>query len=235
MGLASAMGIRGGPASQLDRQGRGGARFSHPERLDKGAGPRLASARGPMLARRMAALPSVASERPDRRGPGGTGSDAAGGRGPLGGIAVSLLRRRLAATLAVCALLALLPGAAGAGTETLKRSVGNMVQAPLDLVLSPVVAGRSIYRNIQDIDDTTAVRIAYPLPGFVWNTMVQAGASLIRGITGVLEFVPGLILLPFESEMDPLFDPVERNDALVDYETPVLWIKFGIDYTSVPY
>lgn len=148
---------------------------------------------------------------------------------------MSLLRRRLAAVLAFCALIALLPGAAGAGTETLKRSVGNMVQAPLDLALSPVVAGRSIYRNLQDIEDSTAVRIAYPLPGFVWNTMVQAGASLIRGITGILEFVPGLILLPFDSEMDPLFDPVERNEALVDYETPVLWIKFGIDYTSVPY
>jgi len=148
---------------------------------------------------------------------------------------VSLLRRRLAAGLVACTLVALVPGVAGAGTETLKRSVGNMVQAPLDLALSPVVAGRSIYRNLQDIDDSTAVRIAYPLPGFVWNTMVQAGASLIRGITGVMEFVPGLILLPFESEMDPLFDPVERNEALVDYETPVLWIKFGIDYTSVPY
>ncbi len=148
---------------------------------------------------------------------------------------MSLLRRRLAAALAAFALVALLPGAAGAGTETLKRSVGNMLQSPLDLALSPVVAGRSIYHNLQEIEDTTAVRIAYPVPGFVWNTMVQAGAALIRGITGVIEFVPGLILLPFDSEMDPLFDPVERNEALVDYETPVLWVKFGIDYTSVPY
>ena len=38
-----------------------------------------------------------------------------------------------------------------------------------------------------------------------------------------------------EADLDPLYDPVERGEALVDVQTPPLNIKFGVNYTSVPY
>jgi hypothetical protein len=122
-----------------------------------------------------------------------------------------------------------------ASPETLKRSVENLTLWPLDLALSPVVAGKTVYQNLRDIDDSTAVRIAYPVPGFVWVTFVQAGSSVLRGVTGVFEFLPGLGLLPFEADLDPLFDPADENEALVDYETPVYDFRFGISYTSAGY
>jgi hypothetical protein len=61
---------------------------------------------------------------------------------------------------------------------------------------------------------------------------VQIGAGAIREIAGLLELVPGLGLLFFDADLDPLFGPVERNDALVDLETPPLNIKFGVNYVG---
>ncbi|HET6305427.1 MAG TPA: hypothetical protein VFG80_11670 [Myxococcota bacterium] len=139
---------------------------------------------------------------------------------------------RTTTALGVAAAVAFAPVAASATPATFKRSIENLTQWPLDLALSPVVAGKTIYTNLQDVNDSTGVRIAYPIPGFVWTTSVQVGAAVLRGVTGVFEFLPGLILLPLDADMDPLFDPVVENSALVDYDNPVYHVKFGTDYTS---
>jgi hypothetical protein len=44
--------------------------------------------------------------------------------------------------------------------------------------------------------------------------------------------VPGLVLLPFETDLDPIYALPERQDALVDIETPVLYFKFCINYVD---
>jgi hypothetical protein len=102
-------------------------------------------------------------------------------------------------------------------------------------VLSPVVATHTLYNNLRDIDDSPGVRVAYTAPGIVWNTGVQAAAAIVRCFTGVLEFVPGLGLFFFEADLDPLFAPPYRGQALIDVDTPPLHIKFGVDYTTVPF
>ena len=143
--------------------------------------------------------------------------------------------RRFCACAAVVLLLFGAASPATASPETLKRSIGNILFAPLDIALSPIVAARSIYRNLNDIDDSLGVRLVYPVPGFACNTGLQIGAGGIRALAGLLELVPGLVLLPFEADMDPLFAPGEKADALVDIETTPVNVKFGIDYTSIPY
>jgi len=152
---------------------------------------------------------------------------------------LSPVLRRLAARLAlvgaVFALVFMVSSPVTASPETLKRSVENLTLWPLDLALSPVVAGKTVVQNLQDIDDSTAVRIAYTVPGFVWVTFVQAGTAVLRGVTGVLEFLPGLGLVFFETDLDPIFDAADENEALVDFETPVYHLKFGISYTSAGY
>jgi hypothetical protein len=143
--------------------------------------------------------------------------------------------RRFCACAAVAGLLFAIASPAAASPETLKRSIGNILFAPVDVAFTPVTAGRSIYNNMLDIDDSLGVQIFYVVPGYVWNMGVTIGSGTIRLVTGLLEFVPGLLLLPFEADMDPLFAPGEKANALVDIETAPLNIKFGIDYTSVPY
>jgi hypothetical protein len=123
---------------------------------------------------------------------------------------------------------------AAATPETLKRSVGNILFAPFDIAASPVTAGKALYTNLREIDDARWKRIVFPIPGYVWILGVQIGAGAIREIAGLLELVPGLGLLFFEADLDPLFDPVERNEALVDLETPPLKIKFGVNYVASP-
>lgn len=130
------------------------------------------------------------------------------------------------------AVVAGTPGTAQATGETLKRATSNILMAPLDMALSPFVAGKTIVTNMREIDDTMAVRVVYAVPGYVFLTGVQLGASTIRAISGVLEFVPGLGLLFFDTDLDPLYDPAENGEGLVDYDTRFMNFKFGIDYTG---
>ncbi len=78
------------------------------------------------------------------------------------------------------------------------------------------------------------MRYFYPPFGFLWLTGVQVGASVLRGISGGLEMVPAVILLPFDRTISPLFDPAERGEALLDKDTVPIHFKFGIDYSSPP-
>jgi hypothetical protein len=140
--------------------------------------------------------------------------------------------RVLAVALLALGLLALPVAPAAASPKTLKRSIENLTQWPLDVATAPIVSAYTIQRNMRDIGDSTAVRIFYPLPGFAWNTMVQIGAGVLRGVAGVLEFGPGIVLLPFEADLDPLFDPSLDNDALVDWQNGIYDVKFAVDYTT---
>jgi hypothetical protein len=149
----------------------------------------------------------------------------------VGGIAP----RRVAGIAGALAALLVTLGAvspAHASPDTLKRSVSNILFGPFDIVFSPVVGSQTVYRNIQDINDSMWVRVFYAVPGVAWNTTLVMGSGIIRCMTGLIEFVPGLGLLPFEADLDPLFSPVEKADALVDEDTPVLHIKFGVNYVD---
>jgi hypothetical protein len=141
--------------------------------------------------------------------------------------------RLLALLVLASALFAASPAAAT--YETLKRSLGNILFAPFDMALSPVVATNTIYINLRDVDDSLGVRLAYVPMGVCWNTGVQAMSAVVREITGLLEFVPGLIVLPLEADLDPIYAPVERGDALLDVDTTPLRVKMGVDYTTVPF
>jgi hypothetical protein len=152
---------------------------------------------------------------------------------------ISLMRTgyRLAACSILAASLVLLPSSAWASQETLKRSVSNMLQSPLDLVLSPMTSLIGISTKMVEQQDSAGVRLFFAVPGYIWYTGVNVGASVIRGVTGLIEVIPGVLLFPFpEADMDPLFDPVDNAGALIEIDTPCcIYIKFGIDYTAPVY
>jgi hypothetical protein len=139
--------------------------------------------------------------------------------------------KRLSIVLAVLAVLGLLqPTRALAGGETLKRAVGNLTQGPLDIALAPAAAGVQIWHNLHNIEDTTAVRVAYTAPGFLWITGLNAFAGVIRVVAGGFELLPGMGLLFTDREMTPLYAPAEKADALVQYDTRIYPVKFGVEY-----
>lgn len=140
------------------------------------------------------------------------------------------------AGLVACALL-LAPVTGQASPKTLERSVTNIIFSPFDLLTSPVVAGLLVYNGLIDIKDTRGVRIAYTIPGYFWATGTNMGASVLRGMTGMIQFIPGVLLYPFDTDMDPLMDPIDGGDALVWTEIPYLEteVKFGINFQHAAY
>src|SRR5262245_62729727 len=124
---------------------------------------------------------------------------------------------------------------AHAGPDVLKRSVGNILFAPVDMVLSPFIAANTIYTNLRNVDDSLGVRVAYVPMGFAWNTGVQAMGAVVREITGLIELVPGIGLFFLDADMDPLLAPVERGNALLNVESEIFPVKIGVDYMTVPF
>lgn len=143
------------------------------------------------------------------------------------------LRSRALVVACAISLSVLSSGGASASSDTLKRSVSNITQAPLDLILAPMNGLLSVITRMGEQEDPTAVRIAFFVPGVIWNTGVNIGASTIRMITGTLELIPGVLLFPVDADLGPLFSAVDSAGALVEFETPCcLDVKFGIDYTA---
>lgn len=145
-----------------------------------------------------------------------------------------MMRSKLGPWLAALLLSIGLAGPAAASTDTLQRSFENLPQGVFDAVLSPYTAARSIYNNMRSIQDTTAVRVAYVVPGYAWNVMCNFGGGLIRTLTGVIELPTGIVLALSDAEMDPLFDPVEDNEAVFVYDAyeDTYRVKVGVDYTT---
>jgi hypothetical protein len=139
-------------------------------------------------------------------------------------------RSRAAAGVAACLLAVTAAGPASASPDTFKRAFTNIIFGPIDFALSPIVASRSVYNNLRDIDDSTGVRLAYAVPGVAWNTAYVMGGAVLRSFSGLLEIVPGIILIPFEADMDPIYAPVERADALIWEEFDTFTLKVGINY-----
>ena len=141
--------------------------------------------------------------------------------------------QKILATLVVSACLVLFAApSAHASYRTLARSVSNLLFGPFDIVLAPVVAAKGQIEKMQDIDDTTGVRVAYAVPGYFFYTGVVIGAGIIRTATGALELVPGIILLPFKTDLDPLMTPIADAPALFEIENDYFPVRFGLDYTS---
>lgn len=140
--------------------------------------------------------------------------------------------RRGLGLLVGCALALGLCMPAAADTGALKRSIQNLTEFPFDIALSPITAGTAIYRNMRDVGDSPGVRIAYPVPGYFWNIMVQGGTGIIRGVTGLIELPVGIVVAISGAEFEPLFDPAENNEALLELDSDIYNFKVGIDYTT---
>ena len=139
-------------------------------------------------------------------------------------------RTRWAALTAACLLAVSVASPAAASPDTFKRAFTNILFGPMDFALAPIVASRSVYNNLRDIDDSTGVRVAYAIPGVAWNTAFVMGGAVLRVFAGLLEIGPGILLIPFDADMDPLYAPAERADALIWEEFDTFTLKVGINY-----
>lgn len=145
---------------------------------------------------------------------------------------IRFARRFASLTCLVALLVAAAPGVSHAGAKTLARSVQNLIFFPFDLALSPFVATKATYESWRDSDDTKAVKYGYLIFAPFWSFGVEAGASVIRGVAGALELLPGIVLVPFDAEMSPLYDLPETQPAWVDVGGDAFRMKFGVNYLA---
>jgi hypothetical protein len=143
---------------------------------------------------------------------------------------IRFARRIVSLTFLVALLVAAVPGESHAGAKTLARATQNLLFFPFDLALSPFVATKTTYEHWKSSDDTKAVKYGYALFAPIWSFGVEAGASVIRGVAGMLELLPGIALLPFDGEMNPIYDLPETQPAWVDTGSDAFKVKFGVDY-----
>lgn len=135
----------------------------------------------------------------------------------------------------VIAVVALRAADAGASVESIKRSFENMTQGPLDLVLTPVVAGQTAYQNLEAEGATTGQMIRLGPIAFGGLLIMDWAGGFFRTLSGFAELPVGLGALaasPFTDWEPPPFFDADKPPALVDHPTPVYHIKFGVAHVG---
>jgi hypothetical protein len=127
------------------------------------------------------------------------------------------------------------PGSADASPDTLRRSLENIVMAPLDIALAPANGWIALRANLPRVADTTAQRAVYAVPGYLGLTALHVGTGLLRAVSGVLQLPPGVALFAFDTDLPPGFDPFRKGSALVDWRNPLgeapPWLKYVLPAT----
>ena len=120
------------------------------------------------------------------------------------------------------------------------------------MLLSPIQGGYTLAINLRDIDDSAAGARRLCVAGLdlAHRSSTSARVACARS-RAFFELVPGVLLFPFETDLDPMFDAVETARAMVNYDNPLAemveeraWLyynpivtpftirlKFGISYT----
>ncbi len=116
--------------------------------------------------------------------------------------------------LATCGLFAPLRSA-HAGVAMLKHAAETICAAPLEIAVSPYVAGDTLADNMESQRYSTRGKVAMAAPGFVWLWMAQLGMAGGRAMAGLVEVPLGLLLLPLPVDVKPILD-VDNEPALVE-------------------
>jgi len=142
------------------------------------------------------------------------------------------LHRRVWLAALIALFMAATPSPSHAGTKTLARATQNLLFFPFDIALSPFTSAKITWDSWRSSEDTKAVKYGYALFAPIWSFSIEAGASVIRGVAGALELLPGLALVPFKGEMNALYELPETQPAWVDTGTEAFKVKFGINYLT---
>jgi hypothetical protein len=132
--------------------------------------------------------------------------------------------------------LAVAPGVALASPDTLRMALANLLGGPVDVVTAPVVAGRTMVHNANEVGLEPVGPVAYGALGSVGLTVLQVAWGAVRTASGAVMLLPGLVLFPFEGvDLPKEVDVFGRGDALYTGENPLAkdppWLKYVLPAT----
>jgi hypothetical protein len=142
---------------------------------------------------------------------------------------------RIVAAGLILALSLLRVDFALAGGQTLKKSVGNMTQAPLDMALIPATSATTMYRGLvgsktySPLAKVLISPLAFSL-GAGFCSLLTLTTATVRLLDGVASLPVGLALLPTDKEAPSLYNHVPNARAMVDHDTTAYHFNFGIYY-----
>ena len=148
-----------------------------------------------------------------------------------------MLRSLLTRSLLICALslaaIGLSPNTASADGEQLCRAFSTMFFAPTDILLAPYTVLDDMYWGMVDQDDSTEMKAALAVPGFVFLTGLTAAGAILRVAAGGLEIVPGLFTFFQDSSPDPLFTAQDESLAVYSEDIGPCPVRIGVHYNQI--
>jgi hypothetical protein len=108
-----------------------------------------------------------------------------------------------------------------------RRSLENIVLFPAEMLVVPVVAGRTLHHNMQVANYTTPQKISLAPFAFAWLSLVQASFAFARGTAGVVGLPLALAYVGSDSSPAARFD-LSQYPALVDHRTRYFDFTFGV-------
>ena len=145
----------------------------------------------------------------------------------------SLVCRMAVFAVALAVALSGAPGEAKADASQLCRATANLVLAPFDALLAPIIVAKDEYYGLTEIDDPLALKIAGAAPGYVFLLGVQIGGAIFREISAAFEFIPGLVTLFREGSQPALYRSAEDAWALYAEQYGPCPVKLGISYNTI--
>jgi hypothetical protein len=118
-------------------------------------------------------------------------------------------------------MVCLTPSQVGASPDTLRGALTNVVGAPFDVVLSPVIGAQRTREN-RGVGANRRQRTAWSFFGFFGQTGLQVLTGAARLTTGALQLVPGVLLFPFPgTDLPDHLDPFGTGEGMIDLENPL--------------
>lgn len=133
------------------------------------------------------------------------------------------------------AVAALAPGAAHASVASMKRSIENVTQGPLDVVLTPVVAAVTARDNVEAEIHSTGGKVMGGALTYFGLVLMDLHAGFFRTFAGAVELpfaLGALAASPLTDWEPPPFFDVEKKTALVDRPSSVYNVKFGVQHVG---
>ena len=144
-----------------------------------------------------------------------------------------LLIRATTGALLIALLLGLTPRGASADATQLCRSISSIVLAPTDIPFAPYIAQHDLYVGLLEQDDDWYKKVIATPPGVVWLLGLQAAGTVVRVVTGVMEFVPGLFTLFREEPQGALFRSQDEAWAVYSEDFGPCPVRIGTSYQTI--
>ena len=148
-----------------------------------------------------------------------------------------MLRILLIRSVLICSLsvlsLGLSPQPAKAAASQLCRAFSTIIFAPTDIALAPYTVIDDMYWGMVDQDDSTGMKAALAVPGFVYLVGLTAGAAVLRVTAGALEIIPGLFTLFQEGGPDPLYTAQDESMAVYSEDFGPCPVRIGVHYNQI--